>query len=130
MGTYKIFQPRYLDLIGLGTGITLHFNRHPLDFEFGPFGQRALAQMIKIALNPFIFQIAEFADLQIDADHPLNIISLGVFQDNLQNLIRNGEFVHRLFSFSKKNSNLTPSRLITCFVQYHFLITNGIILMM
>jgi hypothetical protein len=65
--------------------------------------------MIKIALNPFIFQIAEPADLQIDTDHPLNIVSFGVFQDNLQNFIRNGEFVHRYFYLSKENIYLTAN---------------------
>jgi hypothetical protein len=67
--------------------------------------------MIKIALNPFIFQIAEFTDLQINTDNPLNIIPLGVFQNNFQNFIRDRQFVHRFFSFSKENIYLTTKQM-------------------
>jgi len=56
-----------------------HPDRDPGQRDCCSLGQCVTAQVIEITLDPFLGQVAQFADLQADANHPRSLILGGVF---------------------------------------------------
>ena len=49
-----------------GALLTLHPGGNAGDAQFRSFGDRSFAYKVKVSLHPFIVEVTDFADLQVD----------------------------------------------------------------
>ena len=65
-----------------GAPVALHAGGNAGDAQFCSLGDRPLAHEIKVSLNPFVVEVADFSDLQVDFDDPGRLTPGGIVEGN------------------------------------------------
>jgi len=65
-----------------GTPVALHAGGNPGDAQLRPLGDRSLTHEIKVPLNPFVVEVADFSELQVDFDDPRRLTPGGIIKGN------------------------------------------------
>jgi hypothetical protein len=81
------------------------------DAQFCSFGDRSLGDKVKVSLNPFIVEVADFADLQVDLYDLGSLISNGIIERNIQDGLRYGKLMHEIFCTKCSFPELLPERI-------------------
>jgi len=72
----------------------LQLGRDPGNTQLGAFGEKSFADEVKIALDPFIIEVADFSDLKVDLNDFLRLVTLGVIESDFQDALGYGKFMH------------------------------------
>jgi hypothetical protein len=60
---------------------------------------RFLAHEVKVSLDPFIVEVADLSDLQMDLDNLGCLVSGGIVEGNFQDTLGYGKLMHEKFRF-------------------------------
>jgi len=94
-----------------GALFTLHPGGNARDAQFCSFGNRSLTHKVKVSLDPFIVEVADFADLQVDLYDLGRLISNGIIEHNIQDGLRYGKLMHEMFCTKGSFPELLPKRM-------------------
>jgi hypothetical protein len=90
-----------------GAPVALQPGGNAGDSQLRPRGDRFLAHEIKVSLDPFIVEVADLPDLQINLNDLGGLVSGGIVEGNFQDALGYGKLMHEKFRFLP----LTNSRL-------------------
>jgi hypothetical protein len=76
------------------TAVALHAGGNAGDAQLCSLGDRSLAHEIKVPLNPFVVEVADFSDLQVDLDDPGRLPPGGIIEGNFQDTLRYRKLMH------------------------------------
>jgi hypothetical protein len=74
-------------------------------------GDRFLAHEVKVSLDPFIVEVADFADLQVDLYDLGSLISNCIIEGNIQDGLGYGKLMHEIFCTEGSFPELLPARM-------------------
>jgi hypothetical protein len=77
-----------------GTPVALHAGGNAGDAQLRSLGDGSLAHEIKVPLNPFVVEVADFSDLQVDFDDPGCLTPGGIIEGNFQDTLGYGKLMH------------------------------------
>jgi hypothetical protein len=81
-----------------GTPVALHPGGNAGDAQPRSLGDRSLAHEIKVPLNPFVVEVADLSDLQVDFDDLGRLTPGGIIEGNFQDTLGYGKLMHGKFS--------------------------------
>jgi hypothetical protein len=79
--------------------VALQPGGNPGDTQLRSLSDRFLAHEVKVSLDPFIVEIADLPDLQMDLDDFSCLVSGGVVEGNFQDTLGYGKLMHEKFRF-------------------------------
>jgi len=94
-----------------GALLTLHSGGNPREAQFRSFGDRSLGHKVKVSLDPFIVEVADFADLQVDLYDLGSLISNCIIEGNIQDGLGYGKLMHEIFCTEGSFPELLPERM-------------------
>jgi hypothetical protein len=77
-----------------GTPVALHPGGNAGDAQLRSFGDRSLTHEIKVPLNPFVVEIADLSDLQMDFDDLSGLTPGGIIEGDIQDTLGYGKLMH------------------------------------
>jgi hypothetical protein len=77
-----------------GTPVALHPGGNAGDAQLRSLADRPLAHEIKVPLNPFVVEVADFSDLQVDFDDPGRLTPGGIIEGNFQDILGYRKLMH------------------------------------
>jgi len=69
------------------------------DTQLRSLSDRFLAHEVKVSLDPFIVEVADLPDLQMDVDDLGCLVSGGIVEGNFQDALGYGKLMHEKFRF-------------------------------
>jgi hypothetical protein len=91
-----------------GALVTLHPGGNARDTQSRSFGDRCLAHKVKVSLDPFIVEVTDFTDLQVDLNDLGSLISNGIIEGNVQDGLGYGKLMHEIFRTKGSFHELLP----------------------
>lgn len=77
---------------------TVEYGEYSVDFQYRPFGDTAVAQVIEISLNPLLLQITQSTNLEIHRHNSIDPAPIRVFENDLKDTLRYCKLVHLCLS--------------------------------
>jgi hypothetical protein len=91
-----------------GALITLHPGGNARDAQPRSFGDRSLGHKVKVSLDPFIVEVADLTDLQVDLNDLGSLISKGIIEGNVQDGLGYRKLMHEIFWTNVSFHELLP----------------------
>ena len=89
------------DFEGPGTRVAARDDRCPLDRQLRVLRQRAVAEVIEVVLDPFVLEVGQCPDAQVNAHDLADLLPTGVLEHDIQDALGDLQLVHRtMFSQS------------------------------
>jgi hypothetical protein len=67
--------------------LTLHPGRDAADAQFRSLSDGFLTDEVKVSLQPFIVEVANLSDLQVDLDDLGSLMAVGILKGDVQNAL-------------------------------------------
>jgi hypothetical protein len=91
-----------------GALLTLHPGGNTRDPQFRSFGDRSLGHKVKVSLDPFIVEVADFTHLQVDLNDLVSLISSRIIESNIQDGLGYRKLMHEIFGTKVSFHELLP----------------------
>jgi hypothetical protein len=77
-----------------GTMIALELGRDPGNTQFRSLGDRSFAHEIEIALDPFVIEVADLPDFQMNLADLFGLMAAGKIKSNFQDILSDRQLMH------------------------------------